>query len=68
MQVLIDAQLAIGVQWNLSILDMGPNIFSNFLLQHRVFPLLEVKNALVTPVEVKIFCTYYGGFSIVFLI
>ena len=65
MQVLIDAQLAIGVQWNLSITDMGPNIFR---LQHRVFPLSEVKNVLVTRVEIKIFCTYYGGFSIVFLI
>ena len=52
----------IVLQWNLSIMDiLGPDIFDHFLLQYmyRGFPLSEVKNVLVTPVETN---PYYKGF------
>ena len=57
------------IQWNLSIMDtLGPDIFDHFLLQYRVFPLLEVKNVLVTPFGTKIFVLIMEVFSIESLI
>ena len=57
------------IQWNLSIADiLGPDIFGNFLLQYRGFPLSEVKNVLVTRFETKIFVFIMEVFSIVSLI
>ena len=57
------------VQWNLSIVDiLGPDIFGNFLLQYRGFPLSEVKNVLVTHFGTKIFVLIMEVFSIVSLI
>ena len=57
------------IQWNLSIANnLGPDIFGDFLLQHRGFPLSEVKNVLVTPVGTKIFVLIMEVFFIESLI
>ena len=53
----------------LSITDtLGPDIFGQFVLQYRGFPLSEVKNILVTTVGTKIFILIMEVFSIVSLI
>ena len=54
------------IQRNLSIIDtLGPDDLGHFLLEYRGFPLLAVKNALVTPAETKIFVLIMEVFSIV---
>jgi len=42
--------------------QFGATYFCNFLQQYRSFPLSEVKNVLVTPVEAKIFVLIMGFF------
>ena len=58
------------VQWNLSIANtLGPDISGHFLQQYRGFPLLKVKNVLVTPVcQDQNFVLIMEVVSIVFLI
>ena len=46
----------------------NPDILAYFYCNIEVFPLLEVKNVLVTPVGTKKFVLINGGFSIVSLI
>ena len=61
--------VARAIQWNLSITDtLGPDISGHFMLQYRGFPLLEVKNVLVTPCGTKIFVLIKEVFSIESLI
>ena len=68
-QFLMSLLTAMLLQWNLSITDtLGPDIFDHFLLQYRGFPLLEVKNASVTPFGTKIFILIMEVFSIESLI
>ena len=47
---------------------LGPDIFSQFLLQYKGYPFSEVKNVSVTPVGTKIFVLIMEAFSIVPLI